>query len=624
MSLIRHPRTVVAAALAIAFQPAFAAPVEDEAAIVITATRQPTRIDSLISDVTLLERDDIERAGASTLSELLARQPGIQISTKGGGAGSIYIRGNSAKHTLLLIDGMRIGSATLGAPDPDFLSLADIERIEILRGPASSLYGSDAIGGVIQIFTRKGKGATRVSGEVGVGSNRTARVSGTVSGSDERWAYALSAGHDRSKGYNAVTNPLADAYNRDDDGYRTDRMSGRLEFKLAPGHVLGASTLRTMTNADIDYADLWSIPPIPANYDHQTRTENQVDSLYLHNRLSDAWTSTLRVGNGRNDYRHRKSASATDRFATEQLQASWQNDIALPLGKLLLAIEHNKEEVASTTAFADTDRRVTSYLAGWNAATGIHRWQANFRRDVNSQFGGKTTGGLGYGIQFATRWRLSGSIATAFKAPTFNDLYWPGAGNPNLTPEKSRNREIALIFEEGSSKASATLFRNDLEDLIEWAPAGGGLWLPSNVAKARIHGLTLAAESAWGNWQNKVSFDWLDAKDKGTDLFLRYRSEYSARANLLYSGAGWRAGTELSLHSHRYDDTANAVRLPGYGLLNIVAERNIDKQVTLFARIDNVFDKKYLLIKDASPWAAPSDFGVPGRTVFVGARFTMK
>lgn len=620
---IRHSRTACAVALTLAVQLAIAA-TEDEATVVVTATRQPARIDSLLSDITLIERKEIELAGAATLPELLSRQPGLQISTRGGSAASLYLRGNSDKHTLLLVDGVRLGSSTIGSPDLAMMPLADIERIEILRGPASALYGSDAIGGVIHVITRKGKGPASFRGEIGAGSRGTSRIGGSVSGSDERWSYALSGGQERSHGFNSVTNPRADAYNADDDGYRTDRISGRLEFKLAPGQVIGGSILHTASQTDMDYADLWSLPAIRANFDHRTKTANQVDSLYLRNRLSEAWTSTLRFGNGRNDYHHRKSLTATDRFATEQRQLTWQNDVSLPLGEFLLVAEQNEEQVTSTTAYTDASRRVSSYLAGWHATAGVHRWQASIRRDDNSQFGGKTTGALGYGLQLASNWRLSGSLGTAYKAPTFNDLYWPGAGNPGLKPEESKNRELSLSFEEGKLRSSATLYRNDLDSLIEWAPAGGGLWLPGNVAQARIQGLTLAAENTWGAWQGKASFDWLDARNTDTGRFMRYRSKASSQASLRYSGPGWRAGGELSLYGHRYDDTANDVRLGGYGLFNLFAEYALDRQLTLFARADNVFDKHYMLVKDTTAWAAPSDFGVPGRMLFVGIRYSLR
>jgi vitamin B12 transporter len=609
-------RTALAVALSVAIQPAFAASPDDEAVVVVTATRQPTRIDTTVADITVVTRAQIEDAGQSTLPELLARQPGVQASSRGGGAAGIYLRGNSEKHTLLLVDGVRLGSATTGSPELSSIPLADIERIEILRGPASALYGSDAIGGVIHIITRKGKGPLRVTGEAGYGSYGTWRLGGSLTGSDERWSYALAAGHERSEGYNSVTNPTADAFNPDADGYRTDRASGRLELKLAPGHSLGANLLHVSGVQRFDSADAWAAPPVLASYDHRYDFRNETASIWMKNRFGDAWTSTLRIGSGRNDYRHQKSAVATDRFQTEQLQVSWQNDVALPLGDALLVAEQNEERITSTTAYDRTRRKVVGLLAGWRAELGDHHWQLSMRRDDNSQFGGKTTGSAGYGLTLAPGWRLGASVATAYKAPTFNDLYWPGAGNPDLKPEQARNRELFLAFERGTAKATATLYRNDVHDLIEWAPVGGGLWLPSNVARARIEGLTLAGEHVWGPWQGRASVDWLDARNAVTDKFLRYRSQEAAQLSLAYRAGGWQAGAEVSLYGKRYDDSANTVRLDSYGLLNLFAERSLGRDMTLFGRINNVFDERYLLVKSAY------DYGVPGRSVFIGLRYT--
>lgn len=618
------PRRLIAAAIAAICVSPCPALADDEAAIVVTATRQPTRIDATLADVTVVTRAEIEAAGQSTLAELLGRQPGIQTSTRGGGAVSVYLRGNSEKHTLLLVDGVRLGSATIGTPDLSMLPLADIERIEILRGAASALYGSDAIGGVIHIITRKGKGPLRVTGETGFGSYGAWRLGGTVSGGDERWSYALAAGLERSDGYNSVTNPAATAYNPDADGNRTERTSGRVELKLAPGHSLGATLFRAAGKSRLDYADAYATPPALADYDHQASFTQQAESIYLRNQLTAGWASTLRLGNGRNDYRHRKSDAATDRFQTEQRQLSWQNDLALPLGDALLVAEHNEEAVTGTTTYDRTRRQVLGLLAGWRAEVGAHRWQLSLRRDDNSQFGAKTTGSAGYGLQLAPEWRLAAAVGTAYKAPTFNDLYWPYAGNPDLKPEQSRNRELSLTFERGTAKASATLYRNDLRDLIEWAPVSAYVWLPSNVARARIEGLTLAGQHAWGAWHGKASIDWLDARDAASDKLLRYRSRQAAQVSLAYRGGDWQAGGELSVQGHRYDDTANAERLGGYGLLNLFAERKLAGGVTLFGRVNNLTNERYMLVKGASAWEAASDFAVPGRTVFVGLRYASR
>jgi vitamin B12 transporter len=612
--------TALSTAIALAFNPVLAnAP--DEAAIVVTATRQPTRLDAALADITLIGRDEIVASGHSTLPEVLARQPGVQVVTRGGGAASVYLRGNADSHTVLLIDGIRIGSSTLGSADLSQLPLADIDRIEILRGPASVLYGADAIGGVIQIFTRKGEGPLRFDGEIGAGSRGTQRTSAGLSGSKDQWSYALSLGSERSNGFNAVTNPGAGNYNADRDGYRTDRASGRVELQLAPGHSLGASLLHTSGTSHFDFS------PLPT-YNHSYNFDNEAANVWLRNRIGDRWTSTLRIGSSTNDSRHRKSETLTDRFQTEQRQIGWQNDIRLPLGNALLALDNNEEHVTSNTLYARTERSTLGLLAGWRAEAGSHRWQLGVRGDDNSQFGRKTTGSVAYGYRFTPAWQLSASVATAYKAPSFNDLYWPGAGNPSLMPEMAKNRELALAYTQGLARVSFTLYRNDVRDLIEWAPAptvaDPWRWLPSNVARVRIEGATLAGEHTWGAWTGRASIDWLDARNAIDDKQLRYRSRESAQAALSWRGDAWRAGGEISLHGRRYDDIANRVELGGYGLLNLFAERDLGRDVVLFARLNNAGDRSYMLVKGTSAWAPPADYGVAGRSIFVGLRYAPK
>lgn len=613
-------RFTISAVLALALFHSSMASAADEAAIVVTATRQPTRIDATLADITLIGREEIETAGHSTLPEFLARQPGVQVITRGGGAASIYLRGNADGHTLVLVDGIRIGSSTSGSADLSQLPLAGIDRIEILRGPASVLYGADAIGGVIQIFTRRGEGPLRFNAEIGTGSSGTQRAGAGFSGGDAQWSYALSLGHERSDGFNAITNPKAAAYNVDRDGFRSDRASGRVELQLAPGHAVGASLLHVAGTSHFDFSPL-------ASYDHRYSLDNEAVNAWLRNRIGERWTSTLRIGSSTNDSRHHRSPTLTNRYQTEQRQFGWQNDIRLPatLGNALLAVDRNEERVTSTTLYARTTRTTLGLLAGWRAEAGPHRWQMSARGDDNSQFGRKTTGSAAYGYRITPAWQLSAAAGTAFKAPSFNDLYWPGAGNPLLMPETAKNRELALAYTQGLARVSFTLYRNDVRDLIEWAPtvANSAIWLPTNIARARIEGATLAAEHAWGAWRGTASIDWLDARNAVDDKALRYRSRESARATLSWHDGPWRAGGEISLHGRRYEDVANRFELGSYGLLNLFVERELGRDVVLFARLDNAGDRSYMLVKGSTTSTAP-DYGVPGRSIFVGLRYAQK
>ncbi|MEI7612485.1 MAG: TonB-dependent receptor [Betaproteobacteria bacterium] len=609
-----HPRnTLAASALALlSTLPAMAADRETDA-IVVTATRQATRSNELLSDVSVITREEIENAGQSTLEQLLARQPGIEYSVNGGAGTSsnIYIRGASSNQSIVLIDGLRVGSATTGSFAFSRIPLAQIERVEILRGPGSSLYGADAIGGVIQIFTRRGDGQTRYNASTGFGTNNTTDTSAGISGGTEAVSYNLQAGYYQTDGINARSNPAVSSFNPDRDGYRNNNLSGNLTFRPAAGHEFGLNVLNSNgTN----------------RYDSGTATTRMKDyaveqnvssySAYSRNRLAPSWTSTLRAGHSIDDLTNRTDGNATTAILTEQDQLSWQNDVKLPVGKALIATEVLKQKVSGTTAFQVNERTIRSVLAGWSGSFGEHRLQSNLRHDENSQFGGKTTGLAGYGYQLTTDWRAHVSYGTGFRAPTFNELYSPlnvpsnYQGNPNLRPEFSRNREVGIDWERGSHHFSTIYYNNKVTDLI----SGSGIPL-QNVASATLAGATLSYIGNQGNWNGGASLDLQHARDDVTGNRLIRRADKQFKSHMDYTFSSWTVGGEWQLSDQRFDDTANKNRLGGYGLVNLLAEYRLEKDWKLFARANNIFDKKYELARD---------YATLGATVFFGVRYAPK
>ncbi|MGB0127497.1 MAG: TonB-dependent receptor, partial [Rhodocyclaceae bacterium] len=436
---------------------------EDLATIVVTATRQPQRVSELLADVSVVSREDIEQSGQSTVTDLLARQPGLQVSNNGGPgkASSIYIRGATDKQTLVLIDGVRIGSATLGTASLSQIPLSQIERIEILRGPGSALYGADAVGGVIQIFTKKGQGPLQGNAFAGFGSRNTQDLSAGLSGGDERWSYSLRGSYYNTDGIKAIADRRKQPYNydpsRDSDGFRSSGVSGSVAFRPADGHEIGVSLLVAKGR------NWYESGP---NFDTHADIEQSAFSLYTRNRLAERWTSTLRASRSIDDSTDFSPYSPDGaRFKTTQDQLAWQNDVRLPVGNLLVALETLNQKVLSEGNF-DRSRRIDSVLAGWSGNLGNHRLQANVRHDDNSQFGGKTTGYGGYGYQITPALRAQVSLGSAFRAPTFNELYYPDFGNPNLKPETALNKEMGLAWELGEQRASATIYDNRVKDLI--------------------------------------------------------------------------------------------------------------------------------------------------------------
>lgn len=578
--------------------------------VVITATRQAQRASETLSDVTVIEAETIRNAGpAATINDLLSRQPGIEINQKGGPGtdSNVFIRGSNSTHALVLVDGMRLGSTTLGAAAWGFIPLEQVDRIEIIRGSCSSLYGSDAIGGVIQIFTKRGDGPFRMFAEAGYGTWNTSALSAGFSGSSEGWRYSFQLAEKRGDAYSAVNNPKSFYYNADKDGFQTTSSSGSLSYSPVKGQEFGVSYL---------YSDGWN------RYDSSPKAKDykQYETIYganvfSRNKLTDNWTSTIKIGKSSDDGRQFADGTKTSTIRSTQTQFQWQNDISLPIGTALLAAERVEQNVDSSVNYAVKERSINSFLAGWTGQYANHRLQLNVRNDDNSQFGTKTTGLLAYGYQFSDHWRGNLSYGTGFKAPSFNDMYWPGAGNPDLRPETSENREGSIHYETASQHASLTYYHNDIDNLIEWAPNALGFWMPANVAKARLRGWTLAYDSQLGDYKLSGSLDLQDPEDALTNKVLRYRARQIAKVAVSRDFGAFSIGAEVLGSGQRYNDAANTQQLAGYGIVNLTAAYRLAADWSIFARANNIFDKDYTLV---------NDYSTPGANLFIGIRYSPK
>ena len=582
----------------------------DLAAIVVTATRQATRTNELLSDITVIGREEIEQAPQESLDQLLAAQAGIQQTANGslGAASQILLRGANSSHTLVLIDGQRAGSATLGSFSWSRLPLAQIERIEILRGPASSLYGSDAIGGVVQIFTRKGEGAPQFIAEAGAGSHGTSSANSSVSGSTGGLHYSLGATTLRTSGINSIWNPANSSYNSDADGFSLESANVALSYDLASGHEIGMTVLHS--DGRNLYDGGFSAATRVRQYENTLTVQNH--SVFLKNAITADWKSTLRMGRSSDDSTNYRDAVMTDVFRTDQSQITWQNDIRLPVGKMLLAWESLKQSISGTTNFPTKERRTRSWLAGWSGKLGRHRLQTSLRRDDSSQFGIQTTGNLGWGYQLSEQWRANAAYGTAFKAPSFNDLYYPlnfgYVGNPNLRPESAKSREIGVHYEAGSRRASAVWYLNKIADLISWS----GVTSPVNVGSARLEGVTLSYASQLRRFDYDVTLDYLDARDATNGKHLGRRARHKARFGIGRTIDDWQWRGEIQAVGSRFDDDANLKHLGGYSLVNLQASRTLTDNWTVIARANNIFGKKYEFT---------ADFATAGATLFIGLRY---
>ncbi len=579
--------------------------------VIVTASRIEQPRESVIADVSVITRDEIERAGQSTFLELLQIQPGVEI-TSNGGAGKtsgIFLRGTNSSHVLILLDGLRIDSATAGTTTLENLPLAQIEKIEILRGPASTLYGQDAIGGVVQIFTKRGDGTPKFSAGIGYGTYDTKTAGASISGSIADTSFALSASSYVTRGFSAykTKDPNLD----DRDGYRNLAFSGSISHKITDGHNLGFQFLSSEGSTKFDNRfNVFSANPAFSDNADLSQLSYAFTS---NNQITSSWLSKLKLGESVDEFVN-YSVFGRDLYRTKQKQFAWQNDLTLPVGTLTLLYERLEQRVKSTTVYDEDTRNNDGYVVSYLLNEGAHSFQASYRSDHNTQFGNNDTGGIGYGYSFTPNWRATASYGTAFKAPTFNDLYFPGFSNPDLKPEKSRNFETSLRYEDSNTNASATLYENKIRDLIALDFINPPFVF--NVNEARIQGMTLAASQLYGAWQLKGNIDIQSPRDSETDNLLVRRANRHASASISHNWGDWRFGAETIASSKRYSDAANTISIDGYAILNLTADYKISPDWKLQARANNVLDKDY-----GYAFEGPFIYNTPGSNLFVSIRY---
>lgn len=584
--------------------------------IVVTASRAPSVRRELIGDVSVVTREEIEQAGAASLADLLRTLPGIEIA-RNGGAGkdtSLFLRGTNASHVVVLIDGVRVGSATNGTTAIQHLPAALIERIEVLRGPASSLYGSEAIGGVVQIFTRRSS-APEFHADLGVGSHRlaSADVGGTLVSGPLR--LSADAGHAYERGESAIGNPSATAYNPDRDGYRNSHASVNATLALPGTSEAGLRHTQTDSRNWFDSGGATPLANPTRNFDFRGDQTLTTTSIHLRSEPVAGWTTFLRAGRGEDDltsYGRSSTANTVSRFRTQQDQGTWQNDLRLGTGTLTAGLETVRQKIASTTAYQQTERNVGSAFAGWRGALDAHLLQVNARHDRNSQFGSRNTGYAGWAWLFAPGWQGSLAAGTAFNAPTFNQLYFPGFGRPDLQPETARNVEAGLRYAGTGLEVSAVAYRNRVRNLIANVRISPSIVQAQNVARARLEGVTVDTRASVGDWQLRASLDVQSPRDEATDKLLVRRAQRHATLGANTAIAGWELGGELLASSARYSDVDNRQRMGGYGVVNLTAMKPLDASWSVRLRADNVFGKHYELIPD---------FTTPAATLFAGLHY---
>ncbi len=604
----------IALSVSAAFSPfSFAqTPAESSLApVLVTASRTAQKASDVLADNIVITAEEIAASGQTSLVDLLQTKRSVEIK-RNGGAGNdaeVYIRGANGKQTILLIDGVRSVSSTSGTPTWSAIPLSQIERVEIVMGPLSTMYGADAVGGVIQVFTKKGSGAPRLSFSAGAGTYGEQVVSAGVSGStegDHQIRYAINATHEEADGFSSR---VAANQNPDDDGYAKRSLGGQFSWELAKGQELGLTFLNSTNNGEYDNG-------ISA-YNAHIIGDVDVYSVYSRNQITANWSSLAQVS--RSNTKQQNYTSAVPAINnSKQDQISWQNDFKIGTDVLQFLMEHREESVFNPSQPKQNQSRDTDSLAlAYQLNAGSHLASASVRYDDSSVYGSNVTGSVGYGYRLTKELRVSGSYGTSFRAPTYNELYFsPNFGNPDAKPEKGKNAEVGIYYDNGQSDFSIAYYHNQITDLlITKTPcpvAGLGTSCVYNVNDALLEGVSLGASTKIADFRVYGTLDWQDPRDQTTDKLIERRSRSHGTVGFSHVYGLFKSGADVVFSGYRYDAANETKRMGGYTLLNLHASYDLTDNWQLFGRWNNVFDKYYELAQT---------YQTPGSNAFVGVRY---
>ncbi|WP_426220960.1 TonB-dependent receptor domain-containing protein [Pseudomonas sp. DWRC2-2] len=567
--------------------------------VVISANRQvQARNDSSAAN-TIFTRDDIDRLQPTSVTDLLSRVPGVQVAPTGGRGSlpGIYIRGTKSAQSLVLVDGQRIANTTSGDSGLQYLNVDQIERVEVLRGSRSVIYGSDAIGGVIQVFTRRNaEQGLQPRLKVGFGSHQTWERSVGLSGADERTRFNLGASLDETAGINSTHTSFPS--DGDHDAYRNQSLSLNLSHAFSDELEAGFNLLDNRGKSEYDNSFGRYDVATGQTGGQKPYTDYTLSSAsgYLDAKLNERWHSRLELGHSEN--RDTKRDTLSDDFSvfnTYRDSVNWQNDLTLnDQNSLILGGDWYEDRLHGSTTFTENSR--------WNRAAFVqHRFhgegfstELGLRRDQNQQFGGQNSWSGTLTLPVNPDNELLLSYSEGFRAPTFNDLYYPDEygfknSNPDLKPETSKSYEMQWRSQlSNTSRLEASLYRTDIQDAIVFGSDG-----PQNVSSARINGFEAALKQELFGWESSLGLAMIDPRDRDSGRTLARRARRTVSLDLDRQFDQFGVGASWQAVSSSYDDPKNQQPLGGYGLLGLRASWAVNREIVLNMKVDNLLDKAY-------------------------------
>jgi vitamin B12 transporter len=608
-------------ALSIALAPTLAQATPDTYQLgetVITANRSAqARSDTPVA-TTVFTRADIERLQPNSVLDLIARAPGVQVTQSGGrgSLSSLFIRGTKTAQNVVLVDGQRIADVSSGSPFLELLDVGQIERVEILRGPRATLYGSDAIGGVVQIFTRRAaRGERRARVQLGYGSNQTWERSLGTSYGDQDTRFNLTATSQETAGFDRTTTLVAGA-DDDRDAFRNHGLGLNASQRLHDQVQVGLSALYQKTEAEFDNDSTGAYP--------YSRSELSSVSLFADTQPTADWNSRVEAGHSENRYETRADDTDNLRYNYSYRDSvSWLNNLALTdRHSVLLGADWLEERLSSNNAYVTTERWNYGLIAQHQYHGERVSTELGFRHDKNRQFNTHNTFNAAATLHVDADNDIVLSYAEGFRAPSFQDIYAPAGwgANPDLKPEESRSIELQWRSQlSADTRLEAALFQTRISQAI----VSDENWVMQNLDSATVRGFEASVQHQMGNWSTSANLAVIDPRDDKTDNQLNRRAKRTLSLDIdrqwgTYSlGAGWQGV------SSSYDDAANTRKLAGYGLLGLRASWQATPELQVSAKVDNLLDKTYARAQYSHGWPASyADYREEGRTALLSVTWT--
>lgn len=553
--------------------------------VVVSASRTEQRIQDALPATTLITRADIDRAQAVDLPSLIRNVTGIEI-VQNGGVGTVssaFIRGAESRHTLVLVDGVPINNLNFSSATLEHIPLVNVERIVVVRGNVSSLYGSNALGGVIQIFTRDAGTSPWTSLTAQVGSRGLVDVSGSTGVKKESGlALTASAQTLHYQGFNAINQKVLPGTNPDRDGYSRRVLSAGVSQDLSQlGRIgLKLSESKGVTEYDSQFG--------PATQTDKSNFALTNSSLYGQFKLASDLQLDANMGQTTDNldasvtaYPYRIKSSSQN----SSLGLTWR---ALQGHVVTAGYETTTQRLDSNTVYKKTERTLNASRLGYLIDQGDHQLQINLRQDDYSDFGKATTGLFGYGYRLTPTVRVSANTSTGFMAPTFNDLYYPYGGNLTLRPEHLRSNEIAAQYASGAHNVRVTYFDNQFTDLI----GNNSSYVRTNIAQAQNKGVEVIYLGKFASSTINAGFTSQDPLNSITHKQLDRRAKILANFGLNQDLGAWSVGAQTRYSGER-PDAGQTKTLGAYFVSDLTASYQWSRDLKLNGRINNVFDRKF-------------------------------